>query len=413
MPANANARSSALDGLRGTAALVVLIHHLMQAFFPGVYWGNDVRLHSQWEIFLGNSPAALLWAGHFAVCVFFVMSGYALGAMSSYSSLAFLPQIARRYVRLTVPIFTASLLSFCVFAQGWFFNLPVSKMTFSSFSLAHADKMPDSIGRLFSDALVNVYLHQVPYVGDVLWTMRFEMIGSLMIILLYLLVKPLLTKGQFTALLAVLLCAFAVKKMNYALFMVGALMFEWPPERSKLKWLASKKVAVPLCLLGLYLGSVPFYLNDYWFAGDKLNIPFGDPELTLSHVLHAVGATVLVGVVLYSDVLKRFFEAPVPQFLGRVSFMLYLTHYVAICSLGCLLFLSLDQAGLSYGANVALTFLATIMASLGGAWLLTKWVDEPGVTLSKKAGNFLNGLWPANRPKEAWVSTVVFGLSKK
>ena len=69
-----------LDGLRGLAAVVVLIHHALETVpalaevgaRPGtVPTGTFNRILTQ-------SPLHLLWAGHEAVLIFFVLSGVAL-----------------------------------------------------------------------------------------------------------------------------------------------------------------------------------------------------------------------------------------------------------------------------------------------------------------------------------------------
>ena len=68
-----------LDGLRGLAAVVVLIHHILETVpalaevgaRPGVVpTGTFNRILTQ-------SPLHLLWAGHEAVLIFFVLSGVA------------------------------------------------------------------------------------------------------------------------------------------------------------------------------------------------------------------------------------------------------------------------------------------------------------------------------------------------
>lgn len=44
------ARVKAVDGLRGLAALMVVLNHLIVVFLPAVYWGSE---GSTVELFLG------------------------------------------------------------------------------------------------------------------------------------------------------------------------------------------------------------------------------------------------------------------------------------------------------------------------------------------------------------------------
>jgi peptidoglycan/LPS O-acetylase OafA/YrhL len=276
----------------------------------------------------------------------------------------------------------------------------VADITHSQFSLAQAAHMPNSFLDLLFDALLNVYAHlsgKVEYVGDVLWTMRYEMVGSLLIMVLYSLFKPFLSKVHLKWLLLALLCVLAVNNMYYALFVAGALFFEFGDTKLSLP----AKLSIPMCLLALYLGSVPFYMTDYWVDGNRWHVLGLDPDMTTAQLLHSLGSVLLVGVVLFSDVLNRSLEAFIPQFLGRVSFMLYLSHYIVICSVGSWIFLALYQFNGPYIESVLPAVIATVGVSLALAWGLTRYVDEPGVTLSKKVGFLLNTVGLTKRTKEA------------
>ena len=63
----AGGRVAGLDGLRGIAALVVVIHHalLTQPQLAGVYLGHYPNAGGNWV--LTETPAHLLWGGHEAV----------------------------------------------------------------------------------------------------------------------------------------------------------------------------------------------------------------------------------------------------------------------------------------------------------------------------------------------------------
>ncbi|WP_443147193.1 acyltransferase family protein [Paenibacillus sp. KACC 21273] len=69
-----------LDGLRGLAALIVVISHFVVAFYPSLYNGSIDSVHTQksLELWISKSPFNLFYNGNFAVCVFFVLSGYVL-----------------------------------------------------------------------------------------------------------------------------------------------------------------------------------------------------------------------------------------------------------------------------------------------------------------------------------------------
>lgn len=113
-----------LDGMRGLAALFVYFcHYSYQAFTIAESWGCGDNNYS-----ILKFPILRLWyQGPAAVCVFFVISGYALSYRplkfarshsfaewsSTMSSLAF-----RRWIRLFVPPIISTFMVFCLIRGG-------------------------------------------------------------------------------------------------------------------------------------------------------------------------------------------------------------------------------------------------------------------------------------------------------
>lgn len=99
-------RVSSLDGVRGLAAVVVLLHHAIASLGPlgDVYFSRPAPAGLEWLV---NSPLHLIWAGPEAVYVFFILSGVVLT----------LPALRRRYewksyyparlLRLYIPVLAA------------------------------------------------------------------------------------------------------------------------------------------------------------------------------------------------------------------------------------------------------------------------------------------------------------------
>src|ERR1043165_7640264 len=99
-------RIRALDGLRGVAALSVVALHVLSAI-PGFdaaleHWpGPDSTMAA-----LEASPLRLLWAGHAAVILFFVLSGFVLTLQlerSHSGASAYAVYVVRRLSRLYLP----------------------------------------------------------------------------------------------------------------------------------------------------------------------------------------------------------------------------------------------------------------------------------------------------------------------
>jgi Predicted acyltransferases len=98
-------RIASLDGLRGIAALTVVLHHVVLASVPSLadaFKNQSVHGGLGWAMLY--TPLHIVWAGPEAVCVFFVLSGYVLAL--PYLRTRFEPRsyYPRRFVRVFLPV---------------------------------------------------------------------------------------------------------------------------------------------------------------------------------------------------------------------------------------------------------------------------------------------------------------------
>jgi peptidoglycan/LPS O-acetylase OafA/YrhL len=100
-------RLETLDSLRGLAALCVVIHH---SLIIRPIWYDDT--HHVRSAALANlfkyTPLRIVWAGHEAVMLFFVLSGFVLSLpYLSGRSLPYRAYLAKRFCRIYVPCLVA------------------------------------------------------------------------------------------------------------------------------------------------------------------------------------------------------------------------------------------------------------------------------------------------------------------
>lgn len=105
-----------LDGLRGIAALLVVISHFKNGFFS--VENNSSVFASIWK-----TLDFFIFQGHFCVQIFFVLSGFVL-AYNSFNRPTFLhKQWIKRIYRLGIPVLITSIIYF-IFTQAnlFYFN---------------------------------------------------------------------------------------------------------------------------------------------------------------------------------------------------------------------------------------------------------------------------------------------------
>jgi peptidoglycan/LPS O-acetylase OafA/YrhL len=81
---------------------------------------------------------------------------------------------------------------------------------------------------------------------------------------------------------------------------------------------------------------------------------------------------------------------PVAQFLGKISFSLYLIHGPMICSLMSSLIVLIYHLHPSPGLATFAAAAITVPISLALSWLLFRLVDRPALRLSARIGHVID-----------------------
>jgi peptidoglycan/LPS O-acetylase OafA/YrhL len=236
-----------------------------------------------------------------------------------------------------------------------------------------------------------------------LWTMKFEWFGSLLIFLL----ASLLPRTRWRLLVAAILLVCLAEVPTYAilyLFLAGMILHDltaWPIMRGSPSTASVRRllefVGFLLVGFGLYLPRLIMVMVDA--QGMPLDI-----LLWLRQVFPSwqgdrwmVAAVPVVAGVLLSARLKCWLSLPLCQFLGRISFPLYLFHLTIILSLGSWLLLTL-LPHMNLAMAACFTFVMTAAVALAVAWLMTYLVEMPTLRLAARFGVTLDAAWGLVRP---------------
>lgn len=358
-PPSQTSRIVAFDGLRGVAAVIVVAFHYLCMLHPSLApIAEDVDL-------LAHTPLHILWNGRLAVSVFFVLSGFVMAAAAERRHDLLIVSAGARYLRLALPA-TAS----CVLAWLWLISFPDSATQLQesledpSRWLNHTYQQPIlPVWHALADGAVANFLRGYSRFNNVLWTMQIELFGSLAIFLLY-----AVTRGT-VRLLALAASGVAVLLWfndAYLGFVFGAALYEGHRRglfRSVPVVLAVAALAAAVALGGPGEG-----------AHLRLNLPdVPDPwKLGTSRgVMNSIAALLLTFALLTLPALARLLSRPLPVFLGRISFGLYLVHVPPLYTI----------VAWSHLQGVPEYVLVPVYATgvLAMAWIFTLLVDEPSL----------------------------------
>ncbi|MEC0305431.1 acyltransferase [Paenibacillus lautus] len=343
-----------LDGLRGLAALIVVVSHFFQVFAPSVFEGRKEIEHFAFEEIAARTPFNLLFNGNFSVCLFFVLSGYVLSYRFFQTGDRFIiySSAIRRYFRLAVPALVSVFLAYLIIVLDLGAYDKIRGMTLSS--------MPDPFmadGNLLimlKESLVHTFFTYGSQYNPVLWTMTYELFGSFLIFVF------LVTCGRHGiryAVYAVLICVFI--DSYYLGFILGMLLSD--VKNSGRDWLAYIRrpwIHILLLCIGIYAGSYPYVAPQGTIYS---LLQWGASDFDLFVFYHVIGSFLILGVLLNSNRMQSIFSRRFFAYLGKVSFSLYLVHFTVICSLGSFIFLYLNQF-LNYGLSVLFTIIITFLA---------------------------------------------------
>ncbi|MFT3735918.1 MAG: acyltransferase [Rhodocyclaceae bacterium] len=295
-----------LDGLRGWAAVIVLLTHvfgeMLVSVVPEVRW-------------FGFRP---LLAGSMAVSVFFVLSGYALSHAffaSGFKPAAIDKLVVRRYVRLTALIFFSCLMTFVLMKAGLIFSHDADRILRTDNWLgAFLNFEPSLIGFL-KYSLIGVYeshSRDVAY-NPFLWTMSVEMIGSFLVFLACYcwtrLKQPVSVVLAWAAILILL-------RSPLGLFLLGVVFAWWGTSGDSAR-LFSMRWAGPIAGLFLLLCLVLFVSLK---------------ETSIPRLLNMALSAGLVFCLVNLRTAVSLLSSGVSRFVGKISFPLYLVHFqVIVC----------------------------------------------------------------------------------
>ena len=370
---HAGRRIVALDGLRGVAAIMVLLHHalLMLPDFANYEWYSKVPAHISFAKFLLlRTPLRLVWAGQERAIMFFVLSGFVLclpwlsGKPQSYGRF-----LLGRFCRIYPPYLAAMALAALasVFIGGHV--LPNASIYFNQLGWA---RHPEA-GTLPSILLV-LTNHHSDYINEAVWSLTWEVRVAMLFPLLML---PILRWRNLGAAHVYLFLLF--------LGQMGRHLLSAHPSSAEV--LGNGCRYTGCFVLGTAIAMNRARIGE-WFG--RRHSAFGWLCLTLGlgicwapwpHFhddIVGIGAALLIVAIIGTASLRQWLAKDHWLWLGQRSYSLYLIH-VPVVMVTVIL----------YGGKVPLlACLSVIPVSIALAQIFHWQVERPSVALAQKAASY-------------------------
>jgi peptidoglycan/LPS O-acetylase OafA/YrhL len=373
-----------LEGLRGLAAVTVVVWHFLWAFAP---WelGTVAGWPSQG---LAGNVATALMDGPAAVGVFFVLSGFVipLRFFRSGQSHAVVQAAAKRWPRLAGLSVLAVLFAYGLFRFGLFHYREAGDLTGSDWLASYGGSAPGrmpspSLTGALREGLIGAFFDKSDAYDPVLWTMRHELFGSFLSMALALVICRFSKRACGIVLISAAALAIAVDPWLLSFVAGTGLAFVvWTRQARLSAFATAVSISVGLFLFG-YLepvgaySFVPVIQDGAGYRYDRI-------------VLHTISGLLIILGLVGNEHVGRAFTAKPLLLLGRLSFPVYVFHFPLLCSLGCGLFVMFRQS-MSYEATIAVVAAVYASAVLLTGGLLVRVDDAWGAWLNRLSSRLL------------------------
>ena len=358
-----------LDSLRGLAAITVVFHHFSRICPPQI-------IH-----ILDRTPLRLLVAGHQAVILFFILSGFVLTLPSKKTaSLSYSPFLLKRICRIYLPYLGA--LVFAILCDLHFSTSDPSNNYWIDWTWS-------------TPVTTRLVLQHILFLGNydwsqfntAFWSLVYEMRISLVFPFLLLAVLRLRTVWVFLAAAILSLASFPLATLfsdvlhlssrdaainttltlHYAaFFLIGSLLAKHLDRIDRRYARLSSLQAVMIGLVSLAL---------YGFANASIIVQRFSIPADLYDWAAAAGGAMFIIFALNSNPFRRFLTGRTIHHLGKISYSLYLIH-------GTILFLLLHT--LMGHVSMSRLFLIYIFATLLVTEIFYRLIEQPTILLGRR-----------------------------
>ena len=347
-----------LDSVRGIAAMMVVIYH-----FIGWRWPDYTKYHA----------ASMVFNGADAVSFFFVLSGFVLSYKYLHSDRSMQTPnfIYKRVLRLYPAYIVTVLINYLYWNRAIILD--------GQLTILLQDMLVDNDQKLWQE-LTMVKLNHKFYIPG--WTLAVEMIFSLLMPLFVFIARKNINIIWLLLPITLLVGGHHITMFTMH-FALGVLLAYYYPRIVEFDFKNSKyyPFRYPLLAAVFFLFSIR-HIRRIWPFGEEYDRFAKMIHLDMFHYTGIASALILIWFV-NTPRIQRFLTRPIWLFIGKISYSLYLCHWLLV-----VFAMNNWDRFMSYFNNYYLGFgvilLGVVISTITSATVMYYVVEEPFIKLSRK-----------------------------
>ncbi|WP_455844824.1 acyltransferase family protein [Pantoea agglomerans] len=360
-----------LEGLRGVCCFIVILDHCINEFKPDIRFTGLTEFGGLLRKLVALTPINIIYSGIAPVCIFFILSGFVLSIKfnrtGDYKDIT--AGVIKRYPRLIFPILGAMIFMY---------------IAFKLLALFTGHNMGLHFLNALSEALYYAPFEHVQLKNYALWTISFEIYGSLIVFCML----ALFGKHQYKMFFYVITFMFLFYNSSfYCLFVIGMIFSDlYTKECFKI----SSVMRFIMFIAGLFFVTSPYQREGVdVYGGMYFYLKLFDVSkyTDIYQVMMLIGSILIFSSILNSELSVKILSSKVTQFLGRVSFPLYIIHATILSIISYLLHSYFNEITMQV---FLLVVLVTIPFCLIISSLFERYVDVPSIKLANILANKFN-----------------------
>ncbi|MDI4646495.1 acyltransferase family protein [Cohnella hashimotonis] len=364
-----------LDALRGLAAAIVVLGHVYAVHAE----------HSAMAALLFESsfsPFVFLVNGHAAVIFFFVLSGFVLSLpILGSRKVAYGGYIVKRFFRIYVPYIISIAIAIPLLAYAPKFQSELFPPAYNA-NWTHSLNVKEIVSHVIA-----IGPFRTVDLNGVIWTLVHEM--RISIVFPFVVLILLARKWGTTLILLPALSAMSAMAISYAhidaadtlhylsFFILGMLIAKYKSELIGFIGERLAHIRWVFWIAGFFVFNYGSFIEKS-LAGTQTAFPFG---WMAGDYTYAIGVCAILVLSLSSPRATYWLTRKPPVFLGKISFSLYLYHFLILLSF----------MHYFYGrASFYLLLPSAVALSLAVGYLGYKYIELPSIALGRRIAGKLN-----------------------